>query len=258
MKGFLNINIFITIVLFIGMLLMDFVGFKIRSYRNSKNITEYNTGLGPIEGALLGLLSLLLAFTFNFSASRYDARRQTIISEANDIGTALLRTNLYPDSVRKLLKADFKQYVEARISYYEVGDDENKIQSASDKSALISQKIWNSVALLSQQPENVLRSQQMIPAVNSMIDITAVRDDKRIAYVPNSILYLLFILCLSSAFIIGYGRKEKKPDWIMLCSFTLMITITVYLILDLDQGRSGIITMDTAHQKMLELRKLLN
>ena len=160
--------------------------------------------------------------------------------------------------MRKLLKADFKQYVEARISYYEVGDDENKIQLASDQSALISQKIWYSVALLSQRPENVLRSQQMIPAVNSMIDITAVRDDKRIAYVPNSILYLLFILCLSSAFIIGYGRKEKKPDWIMLFFFTLMITITVYLILDLDQGRSGIITMDTAHQKMLELRKLLN
>ena len=258
MKGFLNINIFITVILFIGMLLMDFVGFKIRSYRNSKNITEYNTGLGPIEGALLGLLSLLLAFTFNFSASRYDARRETIISEANDIGTAVLRTNLYPDSVRKLLKADFKQYIEARINYYEVGADENKIQSASDKSALISQKIWNSVALLSQEPENILRSQQMIPAVNSMIDITSVRDDKRIAYVPNSIMYLLFILCLASAFIIGYGRKEKKPDWIMLFCFTLMITITVYLILDLDQGRSGIITMDTAHQKMLELRNLLN
>ena len=66
MKGFLNINIFITIVLFIGMLLMDFVGFKIRSYRNSKKITEYNTGLGPIEGALLGLLSLLLAFSLIF------------------------------------------------------------------------------------------------------------------------------------------------------------------------------------------------
>ena len=258
MQSFLNINILITIILFVGMLLMDFVGFKVRGYRNKKNITEYNTGLGSIEGALLGLLSLLLAFTFNFSASRYDARRQTIISEANDIGTALLRTNLYPDSVSKLLQADFKQYIEARINYYEVGIDEDKISLVSNKSSILALKIWDRIAVLSQRPENVLRSQQMIPAVNSMIDITSVRDDKRIAYVPNSILNLLFILCLASAFIIGYGRTEKKTDWVMLYCFTLMITITVYLILDLDQGRSGVITMDTAHQKMLDLRKLLN
>ena len=235
MQGFLNINILITIILFVGMLLMDFVGFKVRGYRNKKNITVYNTGLGPIEGALLGLLSLLLAFTFNFSASRYDARRQTIISEANDIGTAMLRTNLYPDSVSKLLQADFKQYIEARISYYEVGNDEDKITLASNKSSILALKIWDRIAVLSQRPENVLRSQQMIPAVNSMIDITAIRDHKRIAYVPNSILNLLFILCLASAFIIGYGRTEKKTDWVMLFCFTLMITITVYLILDLDQ-----------------------
>ena len=98
----------------------------------------------------------------------------------------------------------------------------------------------------------------MIPAVNTMIDTATLRDDKRIAHVPNSILNLLFILCLVSAFIIGYGRKEKKVDWILLCSFTLMITITVYLILDLDNPRSGVITMDKAHLKILELRKLLD
>ena len=149
MQGFLNINILITIILFVGMLLMDFVGFKVRGYRNKKNITVYNTGLGPIEGALLGLLSLLLAFTFNFSASRYDARRQTIISEANDIGTALLRTNLYHDSVSKLLQADFKQYIEARISYYEVGNDEDKISLASNKSSILALKIWDRIAVLS-------------------------------------------------------------------------------------------------------------
>ena len=258
MNAFLNTTIVISILLFIGMLLMDIVGSNIRRYKSRKNIVENSAGLGPIEGALLGLLSLLLAFTFNLSASRYDARRQTLIDEANAIGTAIMRLNLYPDSVRSHLKADFKLYLESRIEYYEVGNDENKIQAALIRSSLISQRIWNNVTALSQKPENILRSQQMVPALNNMMDITISRDDKRIAYVPNSILNLLFVLCLTSAFIIGYGRKEKKRDWILLSSFTLMITITVYLILDLDQGRSGIITMDTAHLKILELRKLFD
>lgn len=89
-----------------------------------------------------------------------------------------------------------------------------------------------------------------------MIDSATSRDDKRLSHIPDSILYLLFTLCLVSAFIIGYERKNKKVDWVLVCSFTLMITITVYIILDLDQSRSGIITMDTAHLKMIELGRM--
>lgn len=235
---------------------MDYFGFKVRLNKDNKKNLENNNGLGSMEGALLGLLALLLAFTFNLSASRYDARRQAIVDESNDIGTALLRVELYPDSIKNVFKADFKQYIEERINYYEVGDDETKIQDARNQSAIISERIWSRVASLSQKPDNILRSMQMIPATNSMIDSAASRDDKRLSHVPDSILYLLFTLCLASAFIIGYGRKNKKVDSVLVCCFTLMITITVYIILDLDQSRSGIITMDTAHMKMLELRKM--
>ena len=108
------------------------------------------------------------------------------MDEANDIGTALLRTGLYPDSIEKLFKADFKEYVEQRIKYYEVGDDEVKIQEALNQSSIISKRIWNRVASLSQKPENVLRSMQMIPATNNMIDSTATRDDKRLARIHAS------------------------------------------------------------------------
>jgi len=258
MAAFLNNStILISAILFFGMIGMDYLGFKIRFNRHKKNGLENNNGLGSLEGALLGLLALLLAFTFNLSASRYDARRQTIVDEANNIGTALLRTELYPDSIKNIFNADFKQYIEERINYYEVGDDETKIQDSRNQSAITSGRIWSRVASLSQKPENVLRSMQMIPATNSMIDSTASRDDKRLSHIPYSILYLLFTLCLASAFIIGYGRKDKKVDLVLVCCFTLMITITVYLILDLDQSRSGTINMDTSHLKMIELRKLI-
>jgi len=258
MAAFLNNStILISVILFFGMLGMDYFGFKIRLNKNKRNGLENNNGLGSLEGSLLGLLALLLAFTFNLSASRYDDRRQAIVDEANGIGTALLRTELYPDSIKILFKADFKKYIEERINYYEVGDNETKIQDALSRSSVISERIWNRVTSLSQKPENVLRSMQMIPAINNIIDSVASRDDKRLAHVPNSILALLYTLCLASAFIIGYSRKDKKVDWILICCFNLMITVTVYLILDLDQSRSGIITMDIAHVKMLELRKLI-
>ena len=54
--------------------------------------------LGAINGTLLGLLGLLLAFTFGMASSRYDTRRQLVIEEANDIGTVILRTDFFPDT----------------------------------------------------------------------------------------------------------------------------------------------------------------
>ena len=73
---------------------------------------------GTIEGSMLGLSALLLAFTFNMSATKFSERQKLIVEEANKIGTALLRCDLYPDSMRNTLRQDFKQYLEARIKYY--------------------------------------------------------------------------------------------------------------------------------------------
>ena len=49
-------------------------------------------GLGAIEGAIFGLLGLILAFSFSGALTRFDARRHLVVEEANDIGTAWLRT----------------------------------------------------------------------------------------------------------------------------------------------------------------------
>lgn len=247
----------VAVFLFAGMLAMDNAGIRIRARRNKAMAMEGNQGLGSLEGALLGLLALLLAFTFNLSALRYDARRQAVIDEANNIGTALLRADLYPDSIRDAFRTDFRAYIEARIRYYEAGTDETKIGDALNQSAAISTRIWQRAAAAAVKPDNAVRSMQMIPALNSMIDIVTSRDDKRRAHVPDSIICLLLTLCLVSAFVIGYGRRDKRVDWVLVCCFTLMITITVYLVLDLDQSRSGIITTDTAHLKILELRKMV-
>ncbi len=60
----------LAIILFIGILIFHFFGLKITLYQKKKNIGL--TSKGPLEGALLELLSLILAFTFNKSASNYD------------------------------------------------------------------------------------------------------------------------------------------------------------------------------------------
>ena len=49
-----------------------------------------------LEAAMLGLLALMLSFTFAMAVTRFDARRDAVLKEANAIGTAALRARLLP------------------------------------------------------------------------------------------------------------------------------------------------------------------
>ena len=228
-------------------------GHDLRSKVIKKNPDYSTIELGTINGTLLGLLGLLLAFTFSMASSRFDNRRQVIIEEANNIGTVVLRTDVYPDSVRQLLRVNLKEYVEARIAYYQVGMDEQKIIDYSLKTDSLSGKIWLIVANYAKTNNSLTIASQMIPALNAMIDITTTRRAAGEATIPDSIVYFLLILCIGSAFLLGYDNKNKI-DWIVVMGLAIMLSLTVFNIIDLDRPRSGLINMNKPNQKIVELR----
>lgn len=247
-------SLVLAFLFFIGIILFYFIGLKVVQYKKKKNPTHESSGIGPFEGAMLGLISLLLAFTFNQAASYYNSRRELLLHETNCIGTVILRSDLYPDSVRDAFRKDLKEYVHTRIRYYEANNNEKEINSELTKANLISTRIWNRAASISRKDQNVVKSMQMIPAINDMIDAMGSREEARITHVPESILWLLFILCLSGSFIVGYASKSKRIDWIILLSYSLITVMTIYLILDLDQPRHGMIDTSSTHQNMDNLQ----
>ena len=182
---------------------------------------------------------------------------QITVDEANDIGTAILRCDMYPDSVRNPLRADFKEYIETRIAYYTVGNDEEKIKQELVKAGEISGRIWKRVALESQNPKNFVVTAQMTPAVNAMIDIVTTRDAGRISRVPRLVLWVLLALVLISSFVLGSDYNGKKRNRILIFSYALAMTITLDLITELDRPREGLINLNAIEQKMIDLRELV-
>lgn len=246
----------VAAIIFSLIIVCYLLGYSIRQNKNNKNPGKASAELGAINGTLLGLLGLLLAFTFGMASSRFDTRRQVIISEANNIGTVILRADLYPDSTRKLLKQQLKQYVEARINYYQAGMDETKIAAASGATDSLNQLLWNIVSSHAANEQSSSRtSELMIPALNDMIDITTTRRAAGEATIPDSIMYFLFVLCASSAFLLGYDNKHRI-DWIVVMGLAIMLSATVFTIIDLDRPRSGLISMDKPNAKIIELRAM--
>jgi hypothetical protein len=76
-------------------------------------------GLGAVEGAVFGLMGLLVAFTFGSAAVRFETRRSLPVEEANDIGTAYLRLDLLQPTAQAKLRDAFRLYVGSRIAVYE-------------------------------------------------------------------------------------------------------------------------------------------
>ncbi len=247
----------IVIALLICILLFYFVGVKISNYKKQHTPGAKAEGIGPLEGALLGLLSLLLSFTFGISSSRYDARRSQIVQEANNISTVILRSDMYPDTVRDRLRRDLEKYVETRIAYYDATEDTviNKLYANAGKLAA---SIWEQAMFSKKKSPDFVRDNQMIPAINAMMDSVTNRDASRLAKVPDAIIYLLISLTILGGFIVGYSKKEKKNDWIILALYSLMTVMTIYVILDLDRPRRGMIQTAVPHQKIDELRNFFH
>ena len=104
--------------LFLGMLILLEVGRRIGARRLAEDPEGAEAGVGTVEGAVFALLGLLIAFTFSGAASRVDTRRQLIVEETNNIGTAYLRLDLLPVEALPGLREKFRLYVDTRLEVY--------------------------------------------------------------------------------------------------------------------------------------------
>ena len=107
LMSFAITNLIYTLGLLVGMLFLLEVGRRIGLWRMAVDTEGARAGIGTVEGALLALLGLLIAFSFSGAAARFDARRQQIIDEANDIGSAYMLVDLLPSEAQPPLRDKF-------------------------------------------------------------------------------------------------------------------------------------------------------
>ena len=137
--------IVIALITLTLIIVFNALGWYYRRWQIKKYPGAEHSHLGAIEGALLGLLTLMLAFSYGIVATRYEVGRQLIIDESKIITSAIHRCELYPDSIRNTLKSGFKDYVETRINYFTAGNDKEKIAADLEDGRIILDKIRNQV-----------------------------------------------------------------------------------------------------------------
>lgn len=245
-----------TLALFVGMLVCVEVGRRIGLARLRANPDGLAKGAGAAEGAVFGLLGLLIAFTFSNAGQRYEHRKALIVQEANAIGTAFLRLDLLPAEGKAQLVPLFKEYTEIRARVYEDADDKAETSRRIGRTSQLQDSIWRTaVRWLRADTRSPAPTQLVLTALNDMIDITATRQVARESHTPAIAFLLLSCLSLASALLVGYSlAKNQRRTWLHMVIFSAVLSVTVFVIVDLEYPRLGTIRIDDTDHFLLDLR----
>lgn len=254
--SFFKLAPWFTLGLIIGMLILLEVGRRIGVKRLNEDTESGRTGLGAIEGAAFALLGLLIAFTFADAASRFNHRRDLILEEANAIGTAYLRIDCLPPSSQPKMRELFRQYLDARLRVYAVIPDVDQAYKELEQSVNLQADIWKTAVAAAQQPDAHPSAPMLaLPAINSMIDVTTLRTMAPQTHPPMIIFGLLFVLALLCSLFAGHAMAAaRRRSWLHVVGFAFVLVLTIYVILDMEYPRRGLIRVSNFDQVLIDLR----
>lgn len=247
-------SIAISATLFVTIVVFTEVGFRIGRYVQSHTDNEVKTLTGSIQASILGLLALLLGFTFSMSMQRFDNRSMALIEEANAIGTAMLRVQLLPEEYKDEADQLFRDYIDLRVAIGHLDLTKTEARNAyNQKIVILQKKLWSlAIAATNSDPRPVTTG-AFVKSLNDVIDSQGKRNALLQMHVPEVVLMLLFIVFFSSGGIMGYsaglsGKRMIAPSVLV----SVLITLIVFIIIDLDRPKRGVIQVNQG--AMIELQ----
>jgi len=204
---------------------------------------------GKLEEASLALLGLLLAFTFSMALSKYDRRREALVSDSNAIGDFYTCASLSPESVRPRLQTVIREYTQLRLNLA-MRPSRAALDAALPQFDQLQGRMTGLVreALAAGTPVAV-------PLTNTLNDLTSSHATRLAAIrdrVPDSIVLLLLLASALNALLVGRQQgAAPRPSLAASEAFLVIVTLTVWITLDLSQPSGGLIRL--SHEPLQRL-----
>jgi hypothetical protein len=249
----------VAVIIFGGMIAASVVGAWLRQHHDRrkgnsrKAAEEENSQQAFLVSSVMGLLALLIGFTFSMAVQRFDERRQNVLDEANTIGTTYLRSQLLEQPYRAQLSKLLADYTNVRIelAMAKPGPGLKPLLAQSDR---LVADLWTATvaAFPSMRPYDF--SSSYLETMNALIDMDAARQAGREAHVPSEVFLVLLLYQFIAAGVIsftliGQGGRQTAAFLFFLFGIALL------LVIDIDRPTSGGIT--ESQKPMLQLRAFI-
>jgi len=238
------------LVLFALLVLAHLVGFRVARRGRARADEGERSETSTLQGGMLALLGLLLAFTFAAASQRFDARKQLVLDEANAIGTAYLRATAVPggEEVAELLR----RYVDVRLEGAASARNPEDFRRAVGESERLHDAMWSRAAALARANPDPLRTLLLV-AVNEVIDLHEKRLTAMRNHVPTIILVLLLVVSVLTMASLGHAAGASGGRSMSTAlTFAMLVTVVIMVVVDLDRPERGLIRV--SQQSLQTLR----
>lgn len=237
----------------IAMLALEF-GYRLGTWRHARAADEKDSPVGAMVASILALLAIMLAFTFNLAASRFDARRQAVLEEANAIGTTYLRARLLPEPEQSEIAGLLREYVDNRVRMLRDG----KVVEGIARSEELQEQIWSRAVSAAAKDSGSIMTGLFVQSLNDVIDLHAKRVFVGLrSRLPIAIWIALFALALlgmlSTGYQAGLSATRRSPAELLLA---LAFAGVLFLIVDLDRSYEGFMRVN--QEAMRDLQKSMH
>lgn len=236
-------SILIVIILFVAMLIAIESGYRLGVKSKKLANPSYKSHIESVQSSLLGILALLIAFTFSIALQRFDSRSEAVVDEANSIGTAFLRAQLLPIAVRQDVQKALHQYIDIRVQSSTLPLDHTNDHLALRTNANdILNSLWQLAIQAAEIDQNPVTTGLFIQSLNELIDSFGRRTATVDRHVPEAVLMLLSIVFIATGCVVGYsvGITNNRPSNMSYLMVGLIVLL-VFIIIDLDHPRRGLI-----------------
>ena len=193
--------------------------------------------------ASMALLGLLLAFTFSMALGRHDQRREAAVAESNAIGDFYTCATLLKEPSRSRLQTVLRDYAKLKLDMAResapAADQEQAIQRCQEMHA----RMTDIVAEVLGQGTAIA-----VPLTNTLNNVTSSHAARLAANqerLPWVIVALLLLGSVVPAFLMGLQQgASHKAHLSGTLSFIVLVTLVIFVTLDLNQPARGFIRVN--------------
>jgi hypothetical protein len=201
--------------------------------------------VSTLEASVLGLLALMLSFTFAMALNRFEERREGVLVEANAIGTATLRAGLLPVPYAAESVKLFREYVQVRLDIAKRVPAQAEVSAAIARSNGIQSALWRKAKEAIAVDNSMVPTGLYIQSLNEVIDNQEKRLTAFQAHVPTIVLLALYGISIVAIGFAGYaGGLEKRPWRLPVYVMASLVAAVILLIQDVDRPTTGFIAVN--------------
>lgn len=238
-------------VVVLALLVLTFVaseiGYRLGRVRRNPEPEPSRAVTGLLKTSIVGLVALLLGFSFSITSTRYSQRERMVLDEANSIGTCYLRAGILPDPWKTQIRAALRRYTDLRLEHFEHARTPSEFERTTREMDAALGDLWSAVEQAAQAVPQLMPATQIVPSANQVIDLAGMRAWATFNQMPPVVVLLLGLCVLVSSLLTGHssGQTGRRHFGISL-AMNILLMMVLFVILDFDRSRQGFIQLNHA------------